>query len=164
MSSQRYWLMKSEPDTFSIDDLAKAKNQTTLWEGVRNYQARNTLRDSIKVGDLAFFYHSTCKMPGIAGIVKVTRAGYPDPTAFDPRSPYYDPKSNEEQPRWYCVDVQLAEKLSTPLTLASIRENPELKDFRLLSKGNRLSVFSVSMQEWQTLLSMIKRKPHGQSK
>lgn len=164
MPSKQYWLMKSEPDTFSIDDLAQAKNQTTFWEGVRNYQARNTLRDSMKVGDLAFFYHSSCKEPAIVGVVKITRKGYPDVTAFDPKSSYYDPKSKPSEPRWYGVDVQLVEKLARPLTLSSIRAEHKLADFKLLQKGNRLSVFSVTNQEWQILLSMHKRDPHDLTK
>lgn len=156
MAAQQYWLMKSEPQTFSIDDLANSKNQSTLWDGVRNYQARNTLRDSMKVGDLAFFYHSSCPIPGIAGIVKITRTGLADPSAWDPKSPYFDPKSSPAEPRWYSVEVKLVEKFSNLLSLTEIRNNPTLANFMLLRKGNRLSVFCVTMQEWQALHSMIK--------
>ena len=155
--SQQYWLMKSEPQTYSIEDLANAKNQSTLWDGVRNYQARNTLRSQMKVGDLAFFYHSSCLIPGIAGIVKIMQTGIPDPTAFDPQSPYYDPKSTPSNPRWYSVEVKLEEKLSSLLSLSEIRQQPTLENFTLVRKGNRLSVFSVTKQEWQILNSMIKR-------
>jgi predicted RNA-binding protein with PUA-like domain len=154
MSAQQYWLMKSEPQTFSIDDLARAKNQSTLWDGVRNYQARNTLRDEMKIGDLAFFYHSSCPVPGIAGIVKITRTGLPDPSAWDPQSPNFDPKSTPTEPRWFCVEVKLVEKFTNLLSLAEIRNNPKLTNFTLLRKGNRLSVFSVTMQQWKTLSSM----------
>lgn len=149
-----YWLMKSEPDTFSIDDLQKAKNQTSPWDGVRNYQARNYIRDEMKIGDLAYFYHSSCKVPAIVGVVEIVKTAYPDKTAFDPASEYYDPQSTKLNPRWYMVDVKLKEKYS-PLSLESLRMNPKLKDFRLLQKGNRLSILPVSLQEWKTIQAML---------
>ncbi|HET9843383.1 MAG TPA: EVE domain-containing protein [Gammaproteobacteria bacterium] len=149
-----YWLFKSEPDTFSIDDLTIKPNRTDSWEGVRNYTARNLLRNSIQVGDLGFFYHSSCKNPGIVGIIEVTRAGYPDPTALNPKSKYYDSKSTIEKPRWYCVDVRFKEKFKEPIFLQALRNNPALKDFTLLKKGNRLSVLPVTEKEWNTILLM----------
>jgi predicted RNA-binding protein with PUA-like domain len=162
--SQQYWLLKSEPQTFSIDDLAKAKNQTTVWDGVRNYQARNTLRDDMKVGDLGYFYHSSCPEPGIVGIVKIVKTGIADPTAFDPKSPYFDPKSSHDNPRWITVEVKLVEKLTSILSLSQLRETRELEGFTLLRKGNRLSVFSVTSAQWQTIQKMIQRKTHAHSK
>lgn len=153
-----YWLLKSEPQTFSIDDLANAKRQSTFWEGVRNYQARNTLRDEMKVGDQGFFYHSSCPTPGIAGIVEITQTGLPDPTAFDPESPYFDPKSTPASPRWYMVEVKLIEKFQNLLSLTTIRQTAGLDGFTLLRTGNRLSVFSVTAKEWKILNNLIKRK------
>ena len=164
MVSQRFWLLKSEPKNFSIVDLALAKNQATLWDGVRNYQASNTLRDVMKVGDLGFFYHSSCPTPGIAGIVKITRTGIPDPTAFDEHSPYFDPKSSLENPRWITVEVKLLEKFSCLLPLSEIKQRKDLKGFTLLRPGNRLSVFAVSHQEWDILNSLIHRKHHANTK
>lgn len=153
-----YWLLKSEPQTFSIDDLVNAKNQCTFWEGVRNYQARNTLRDEMKIGDRGFFYHSSCPVPGIAGMVEITQVGLPDPTAFDPQSPYFDPKSTPDAPRWYMVEVKLIKKFKNLLSLAEIRQAAGLKNFTLLRPGNRLSVFSVTAKEWQILNDLLKRK------
>lgn len=153
--NSNYWLMKSEPDTFSIDDLQKSPRQTTAWEGVRNYQARNFMRDQFKVGDLAFFYHSSCKVPAIAGIVEVVKAGYPDQTAWDKNSPYYDPQSSLTVPRWYLVDVKLKEKFSNPISLSSLKMNPKLCTMRLLQKGNRLSILPITPTEWRTILKMI---------
>ncbi len=150
-----FWLFKSEPSTFSIDDLAKLPKKTSGWEGVRNYQARNFLRDQVKKNDLVFFYHSSCKEPAIVGIAEVVRSGYPDDTAFDPSSPYADPKSTPEHPRWFRVDIKLKEKFPEPLTLTRLRENPKLKTFTLLQKGNRLSVFPVTPEQWQTIIKMI---------
>lgn len=149
-----YWLMKSEPDVYGIDDLATAKQQTCHWEGVRNYQARNFMRDQMQVGDLAFFYHSNAKPPGIAGIVKVVTAGYPDHTAFDPLAKYFDPKSDPDNPRWYMVDVQLQRKFKTLLSLDQLRQNPKLAGMKLLSKGNRLSVMPVEKKFWDQILAM----------
>jgi predicted RNA-binding protein with PUA-like domain len=150
----RYWLMKSEPETYSIDHLAKCKKQTDRWEGVRNYQARNMLRDDMEIGDQAFFYHSSCAEPGIVGIVKIVRAGYPDATQFDPESKYYDPKSTQEKPIWYTVDVQLVKKCNSLISLTAIKQNPLLETMQLVKRGNRLSVMPVSPAEWQTILGM----------
>ena len=151
-----HWLLKSEPDTFSIDDLAARPRQTTAWDGVRNYQARNMLRDSIKKGDSAFFYHSSCAVPGISGIVKVTKGGYPDETALDPRHPHHDADCEPDDPRWYVVDVKLERKLTRIITLDELRGHAdrELADFVLLRRGNRLSVMPVTPREWRFILAM----------
>jgi predicted RNA-binding protein with PUA-like domain len=146
----RYWLMKSEPDEFSIDDLAKAPKQTTAWFGVRNYQARNFMRDDMRVGDRAFFYHSSCPEPGIAGIVEISRLAYPDATQFDPKSDYYDPKSTRDAPRWLNVDVKLVRK--TPLvSVQALRETKGLQDMVTLRRGNRLSITPVTAAEWKII-------------
>ncbi|MFP2769145.1 EVE domain-containing protein [Oceanisphaera sp. KMM 10153] len=145
-----YWLFKTEPDAFAIDDLARAN---TLWEGVRNYQARNFLRDQVQVGDRVFIYHSSCKQVGIAGIGKVERAGFPDPFAFDPDSPYFDPKSDPAAPRWYAVELAFERKLPL-LPLAALKANPALSGLPLVQKGCRLSVMPVSEAEWQAILAM----------
>jgi predicted RNA-binding protein with PUA-like domain len=151
-----HWLFKSEPDTFGIDALAKAPKQTSAWDGVRNYQARNMLRDSIKKGDLAFFYHSSCDVPGIAGIVSISRGGYPDVTAFDPKHHHYDADSKQDSPRWYVVDVKLVRKLKRVITLDELRAHADkrLKDFVLLRRGNRLSVMPVSNKDWDFILTL----------
>ena len=151
-----HWLFKSEPDTFGIDALAKAPEQTSAWDGVRNYQARNMLRDSIKKGDLAFFYHSSCDVPGIAGIVSITRDGYPDVTAFDPKHHHYDADSKQDSPRWYVVDVKLVRKFKRVITLDELRVHADkkLKDFVLLRRGNRLSVMPVSNKDWDFILTL----------
>ena len=146
-----YWLFKSEPSTFSIDDLAKRTKQTEHWDGVRNYQVRNMLRDDIKVGDLVFFYHSNCDVPGIVGIAKVVKAGYPDFTAWDPESPYYDPKSTREHPRWFMVDVQFVKKLPQIITLSDIKRHPVLQDMLVARRGNRLSITPVTEEEWRVI-------------
>ena len=152
----RYWLMKSEPDEFSIDDLAEARNQTTPWFGVRNYQARNYMRDDMRPGDRAFFYHSSCAEPGIAGIVEIARPAYPDATQFDPKSAYYDPKSTRENPRWQNVDVKLLRK--TPLvTLPMLRETKGLENMVVLRRGNRLSITPVTASEWRTIEALLAR-------
>ena len=150
--AERYWLLKSEPSTFSIDDLAQSRNQTTHWDGVRNYQARNTLRDAMKVGDLVLFYHSNAKPPGIAGVAKVVREGYPDHTAWDPASDHFDAKSTKADPRWYMVDIQLIKKFDRLLSLPELKQLPELADMVLLQKGSRLSVQPVREQEFQVIL------------
>ena len=143
----RYWLMKSEPDEVSIDDLAAMPRQTVAWYGVRNYQARNFMRDQMQVGDLAFFYHSSCPEPGIAGIVKVTKPAYSDASQFDKKSPYYDPKATRTAPRWLNVDVTLVKK--TPLIpLADLRARLDLAAMRVLQAGNRLSITPVDPREW----------------
>jgi predicted RNA-binding protein with PUA-like domain len=152
-----YWLMKSEPDAFSIDDLAARPQQIEPWDGVRNYQARNMLRDQMQVNDLAFFYHSNCKPPGIVGIVRIVRAGYPDVTAFDPQHKHFDPAGSTRQPRWFMVDVQLVEKFSQLLSLPWLRSCPELAGMQILRPGNRLSVTPVSTEHWNFILAMAKR-------
>src|SRR6202011_3871321 len=137
-----HWLLKSEPATFSIDDLAALPKRTTAWDGVRNYQARNMLRDAMKKGDSAFFYHSSCKVPGIAGIVNVVKNGYPDATALDPKHHHYDADSKPDQPIWYVIDVKLQRKFTRIITLDELREHAakELRELVLLKRGNRLSV------------------------
>lgn len=148
-----HWLMKSEPDTFSIDDLANKAGQTEHWDGVRNYQARNFMR-AMNVGDQAFFYHSSCAEPGIVGIVEIVRAAYPDPSAFDRRSPYYDPRSSPERPRWDMVDVRLLRRLQRLIPLGEIRSNRRLAAMHLVQRGNRLSVMPVTAAQWQAILKM----------
>ena len=150
-----YWLMKTEPDVFSIDDLKQCPQQTGPWDGVRNYQARNMLRDEMKKGDLAFFYHSNATPPGIVGIVEVTREAYPDHTQFDPNSKYYDPKASKDNPRWFMVDVTFKTKFSRMLTLDELKQIPALSDMALVRKGNRLSIMPVSAAEWETILEMV---------
>ena len=150
----RYWLMRSEPDEFSIDDLAKAPKQTTAWFGVRNYQARNFMRDDMRAGDRAFFYHSSCPEPGIAGIVEISRLAYPDATQFDPKSDYYDPKSTRDAPRWMNVDVRLVRK--TPLVgVQTLRETKGLQDMVTLRRGNRLSITPVTPAEWKIIEKLV---------
>jgi predicted RNA-binding protein with PUA-like domain len=151
-----HWLLKSEPDSFSVEDLAAKPKQTAAWDGVRNYQARNTLRDSMKKGDTAFFYYSSCDAPGVAGVVSVVKEGYPDKTAFDPKDDHYDPDSDPEHPRWYVVDVKLVRKLKRIITLDELRRHAkdELSEMRLLQRGNRLSVTPVSKAEWDFVLSL----------
>ena len=149
----KYWLMKSEPDVFGIDHLKKMKVEH--WDGVRNYQARNMMRDEMKKGDQIFFYHSNCKEPGIIGIAKVIKEGYPDFTAHDPDSKYYDPKSNSDNPRWYMVDVQFVKKFKRTITLEELKSNPELEDMQLVKRGNRLSVMPVTAQQWKVILSLM---------
>ena len=152
----RYWLMKSEPDEFSIDDLAAAKNKTTPWFGVRNYQARNFMRDQMKVGDRAFFYHSSCPEPGIAGIVEISAPAYPDATQFDRKSPYFDAKSARDAPRWVNVDVKFVEKTRL-VPLAELRSDPALARMRVLQRGNRLSITPVDPGEWTHVVKLAKR-------
>jgi predicted RNA-binding protein with PUA-like domain len=151
-----YWLLKSEPESFSIDALGKAPKQTTAWDGVRNFQARNMLRDSMKKGDRAFFYHSSCEVPGIAGIVGIAREGYPDKTALDPRDDHYDAGSKAEEPRWFAVNVKLVRKFDRIITLDELRRHAAktLKDFVLLRRGNRLSVMPVTKREWEFVLTL----------
>ena len=149
-----HWLLKSEPDVFGIADLEKRPAKTEPWDGVRNYQARNMMRDDMKKGDLAFFYHSNCKEPGIAGIVKIVREGYPDYTAFDSKQKYFDPKSDPQNPRWYMVDVCHVRTLKHAITLTELKSHPELSDLPLLRRGNRLSVMPVSTTHWNIILSL----------
>lgn len=150
-----YWLMKSEPSVFGIDDLAQRPKQIEPWDGVRNYQVRTWLRDAMQSGDLAFFYHSSCKIPGIVGIIKIITSGYPDTSAFDPQSPYFDPQSNPKNPRWFRVDVQLVKKFPRVISLEELRNQPTLNKMRVLQKGNRLSITPVSAMEWQTILKLV---------
>ncbi len=152
MNHSGYWLMKSEPSTYGIDDLAR--EGTDHWDGIRNYQARNFMRDGMKVGDLAFFYHSNCLEPGIVGLMEVVREAYPDFTAWDPESPYHDPRSTPEAPRWLMVDVRHLETFRRTITLAELRRHPELADMRILQKGNRLSITPVTPDEWKFILTL----------
>jgi predicted RNA-binding protein with PUA-like domain len=149
-----YWLMKSEPDDASIDDLAAATGQALPWTGVRNYQARNFMRDTMRIGDGVLFYHSSCAEPGIAGIAEVASTPYPDPTQFDPASPYFDPKSRREEPRWTLVDVRFKKKTRL-IPLGDLREHPELTGMRVLAKGNRLSITPVSLDEWRFITTRL---------
>jgi len=154
----RYWLMKSEPDAFSIDDLAACKDQTEPWDGVRNYQARNFMRDDMRLGDKIFFYHSNCKPPGIVGIARVASKPYPDATAFDPDEKYYDSKSDPENPRWILVDVQLVRKLKRLISLPELKEHLAVLDgFSLLRRGMRLSVMPVEKTHWDYILKLEKK-------
>lgn len=146
----RYWLMKSEPSDVSIDDLMVRPEQKVGWYGVRNYQARNFMRDMMKVGDLAFFYHSGCAVPGIAGVVEICSTSYPDPTQFDANHRYFDPKSRQEEPRWWQVDVQFRRKTRF-IPIAELRSFPELESMRVLQRANRLSITPVSPEEWSFL-------------
>jgi len=156
-----YWLIKSEPGEFSIDDLYACPKRTTCWDGVRNYQARNFMRDDMKTGDLAFFYHSNCDEPGISGVVSIVKAAYPDHTAFDPDDKHFDPKSDPTNPRWLMVDVRFEEKYPRVISLARLREESEgaLKDFMILRRGNRLSVTPVSRKHWNYIVR-LKNKLH----
>jgi predicted RNA-binding protein with PUA-like domain len=150
----RYWLMKSEPSEFSIDDLAQRPDQTEPWDGVRNYQARNMMRDDMKVGDSIFFYHSNCDVPGIVGIAQVKRGAYPDPTAFDPQNKHYDPKSQPEKPTWLMVDVGFVRKLTRAITLAELKDKAELESLALVRRGNRLSVMPMTENQWHFILGL----------
>ncbi|MDH5564401.1 MAG: EVE domain-containing protein [Nitrospirota bacterium] len=150
----QYWLLKSEPTSFSIQDLAQSPGQTTCWEGVRNYQARNFMK-SMNVGDRAFFYHSNADPPSIVGTVEVVKAAYPDPYAFDRKSRYFDAKSTPDAPRWFLVDVKLIEIFPNPLSLTYLRTIKELESMELLRKGSRLSVQPVSSNEWQWVCSLV---------
>lgn len=152
----KYWLLKSEPDVFGIDALASAPSRTTGWEGVRNYQARNMLRDDFRKGDRAFFYHSSCDVPGVAGVVTVVRAAYPDPSQFDAKSEYYDAKSTRAAPRWFSIDVQLENRIEPVITLPELREHAAgaLREMLILKRGNRLSVTPVTAEEWRCIAAL----------
>jgi len=150
----RYWLMKSEPADVSIDDLASFPNQTVDWYGVRNYQARNFMRDQMQVGDGVLFYHSNCDQPGIAGIAEVSSLAYPDRLQFIKDHKYYDPKATPETPRWFNVDVKLVRKTRL-LSLKEMRENPALENLRILQRGNRLSITPVDPRDWQTIMTLL---------
>ena len=151
---RRYWLMKSEPDAFSIDDLQRAGVEP--WTGVRNYQARNFMREGMQVGDGVLFYHSSCAVPGIVGTATVASKAYPDETQFNPKSDYYDPKSTREQPRWHLVDIAFERKLKRTIALDQIKQRADRlgEEFALIRRGNRLSVLPVSAAQWKTLLSL----------
>ncbi|HEX5306777.1 MAG TPA: EVE domain-containing protein [Dyella sp.] len=144
--------MKSEPDTFSIDDLAQRGSEP--WDGVRNYQARNFMRDGMRVGDGVFFYHSNCAEPGIVGLAKVASEAYPDPSQFDPKSDYFDPGASRDNPRWMLVDVAFVRKLKRTITLKELQALPSLAEMALVRKGNRLSVMPVTATEWKTILDL----------
>ncbi len=154
MTAPQYWLMKSEPDECSIDDALAAPHQTAPWTGVRNYQARNFMRDAMRVGDGVLFYHSSCAEPGVAGIARVASGARVDPTQFEPDSPYYNPKSKHEAPRWLLVDVQALRKKRV-LGLAEMREVPKLADMRVLQRGNRLSITPVTGREWSVICMLL---------
>lgn len=150
-ASPQYWLFKSEPDAFSIQDLAKAPRKTTYWDGVRNYQARNSLRDTVKVGDRVLFYHSNVDPLVIAGTAEVVKAGYPDHTAFDPQDHHYDPKSNPDQPTWYMVDIKLLQIFPEPVTRQQLQESAGTAGMLVLKRGMRLSIQTVTAAEWQAV-------------
>jgi predicted RNA-binding protein with PUA-like domain len=158
MTPKRYWLMKSEPDVFGIDHLARSRQQTTAWWGVRNYQARNFMRDDMHLGDEAFFYHSGCAEPGIVGIVAVSKLAYPDATQFDPDSEYFDKDARRDNPRWLNVDVKLVRKTRF-LGIKELRRYPELSGMRVLQKANRLSITPVQPEEWRFILRLLDRPP-----
>jgi predicted RNA-binding protein with PUA-like domain len=155
-TGRQYWLLKSDPDTFGWDDLWNAPSRTTHWDGVRNFQARNYMRDEMKKGDLAFFYHSGEPEPGIRGIAEIVREGYPDRTALDPKDPHYDPKSKGGETPWVMVDIKAVEALPRPVTLSEMRSKPELEGLPLLQKGNRLSVQKVGSAEWNAVLRIAR--------
>jgi len=150
----KYWLMKSEPSVFSIDDLAKAPKKTTYWDGVRNYQARNFMRDEMKIGDKVLFYHSNTKPAGVVGICEVVKEGYPDFSAFDAEDKHYDPKSNKESPTWIMVDIKLKTKFKNIVTLTEIKENKKLQNMKLVQRGNRLSVMPVEKNEFEEIVKL----------
>ena len=150
-----YWLMKSEPDCFSIDDLKNCPKSTDMWDGVRNYQARNMMRDEMKKGDEVLFYHSNAKPPHVAGIAVIaSKEAYPDPTQFDPKSQYFDEKSTAENPRWWLVDVKYKKKFKNPIGLDEVKSNPKLKEMKLVQKGSRLSIQPVTKKEWDEIMAM----------
>lgn len=155
----KYWLFKSEPESFSIDDLAASPDQTTFWDGVRNYQARNFLRDEVRPGDLVLFYHSNANPSAIVGLATVTAAGYPDHTAWDPSNHHYDPKSKQAAPTWYMVDIRLEEIFPRPLPLDELRGVAALNEMELLRKGSRLSVQPVRAAEFKTILKLAHQPP-----
>ena len=153
----RYWLMKSEPDEFSIDDLNAAPDKSVAWYGVRNYQARNFMRDQMKVGDHVLFYHSSCPEPGIAGLATVSKQAYPDTTQFEKKSKYFDAKATPETPRWFNVDVKYKKKTRL-ISLDELRTHPELERMRILQRGNRLSITPVDPSEWEFILGLARKK------
>jgi predicted RNA-binding protein with PUA-like domain len=151
-----YWLMKSEPDAFSLDDLASRPNRTEPWDGVRNYQARNMMRDQMRTGDGILFYHSNCEIPGVVGIAEVASEAYPDPTAFDPEAKYFDAKSEPGKPRWYLVEVRYVRHLARTISLAELKRHADdaLDGFPLVRKGNRLSIMPVTADQWAFILDL----------
>ncbi|MBL9115843.1 MAG: EVE domain-containing protein [Verrucomicrobiaceae bacterium] len=157
----RYWLLKSEPDVFSFDDLKNRPKKTEPWNGVRNYQARNYMRDDMKVGDLGLFYHSSCPQPGVAGILKITKAAYPDPTQFDKKSEYFDAGAKPDSPRWMMVDVSFAADLPSFVSLESLRDDPMLSDLVILKRGNRLSITPITDTEFKRICTLggLKKLP-----
>lgn len=149
----KYWLMKNEPEAFSIDDLERVNIEP--WDGIRNYQVRNFFRDDMSIGDKSFFYHSSCKVPGIVGTMEIVSEAYPDHTAWDPGEHYYDPKSDPEKPTWLMVDVRFVSKLDEPVTLKELRTHPELADMRILQRGNRLSVTPLEKKHWDYIIKLM---------
>jgi predicted RNA-binding protein with PUA-like domain len=149
-----YWLMKSEPDDFSIDNLQMSKQQTVAWQGIRNYQARNYIRDQITLGDVVLFYHSSCKVPAIVGLAKISSEAQIDSSAFDNRSPYFDAKSNANAPRWWQVDIQFMAKFSKPVSLKQLKADPALQDMVLVAKGARLSIQPVTQLQYQHIMKL----------
>lgn len=157
-AKRNYWLVKSEPDTFSIDDLFAAKGKRTCWDGVRNYTARNFMRDEMKKGDGVLFYHSNARPPGVVGSAEVVKEGYPDPTQFDPEDSHFDPKSDPDDPRWFMVDVRAVEKFPQPVPLDDLKANAKLAGMAVVQRGQRLSVQPVRADEWREVLRMGKSK------
>ena len=149
-----YWLMKSEPDVYGIDHLKAEPKKTDHWDGIRNYQARNMMRDDMKKGDLAFFYHSSCPEPGIVGIMSIVREAYVDHTQFDPKEKYYDPKSTQDNPRWIMVDVKHKKTFKRVISLTELKQHKALADMRLVQRGNRLSIMPVTKKEWDFILGL----------
>lgn len=156
---KKYWLVKSEPDVFSLNDLKKSKNQTTYWDGVRNYQARNYLRDDTKKGDQVLFYHSNSDLLAVMGICEVVKEGYPDHTQFDPDNDHYDPKADPKNPTWIMVDVKFVKEFKNPVTLEAIKSNPKLKNMKLIARGNRLSVMPVTKDEFDEIKKLGEAYP-----
>jgi len=156
-SSNKYWLVKTEPESFSIDDLARSPKQTTCWDGVRNYQARNFMRDEMKIGDRVLIYHSNADPPAVAGVGVVVREAYPDPSSWNAKSKYFDEKSTSDSPRWFMVDIQFERKFAKPLSLDSLRDVPALKKMELLRRGSRLSVQPVRAEEFEAILKLAGR-------
>ena len=155
MPAKQYWLMKSEPNSYSIDDLER--DGTTFWDGVRNYQARNFMRDDMKPGDLAFFYHSSAEPPGIAGVMEIVKGGYPDHTQFDPDEKHFDPKASPDDPRWMMVDVKFINKFNEFIPLTELKETTGLEEMMVAKRGSRLSVQPVTAKEWKIVMSMRKK-------
>lgn len=152
----KYWLIKSEPTEFSIEDLEKLKNKTTYWDGVRNYQARNFIRDEMKIGDKVLFYHSNADPNAVVGICEVVKEAYPDHTQFDPKHKHYDPKADKKNPTWFMLDIKLVKKFKKPVSLHEIKSNPKLAKMRLVQRGNRLSVLPVTKDEYEEIIRLTK--------